>query len=312
MLEVVRFTGWKANEWNEFVAGAKNATFLFNRSYMDYHADRFEDCSLMLYEGHRLSALLPANRVGQTLCSHQGLTYGGLVIDSKATAESVCDMFEAVNGFLRADGFCRVVYKAFPSVYSVLPSEEPLYALTMCCHARLISRDVSSVVRLDRRIGFSELRRRGVKKALKNGVSIRFTDDLETFWRVLTDNLHSKYHARPVHTLQEIRLLKSRFPDNISLCAAYEGQTMLGGTLLYMTPQVVKTQYISATERGKELGALDLLFKTLIDDSSFSQLYFDMGTSALEHSNELRRPLIFQKEGFGARAVCCDTYEWTL
>lgn len=312
MLEVVRFTGRKANEWNEFVAGAKNATFLFNRSYMDYHADRFTDYSLMIYDGHRLSAVLPANRVGHTFYSHQGLTYGGLVLDSKATAEKVCDMFDAVNSFLMNDSIKTAVYKAFPSVYSVLPSEEPLYALTTCCHARLISRDVSSVVRLDRRVGFSELRRRGVKKALKNGVTINFTDDLQAFWLILEENLNSKYHARPVHTLQEIQLLKSRFPENIALCAAFEGEVMLGGTLLYMTPQVVKTQYISATERGKELGALDLLFKTLIDDSSFSQLYFDMGTSALEHSNELRRPLIFQKEGFGARAVCCDTYEWTL
>ena len=63
---------------------------------------------------------------------------------------------------------------------------------------------------------------------------------------------------------------------------------------------------------GGELGALDLLFDQLVHQRPLSQRFLDLGTSALEHSNDLRLPLIFQKEGFGARAVCFDTYEWTL
>ena len=49
MFEIVRYTAEKADEWNAFVAESKNGTFLFNRGYMDYHADRFVDHSLMFY-----------------------------------------------------------------------------------------------------------------------------------------------------------------------------------------------------------------------------------------------------------------------
>jgi hypothetical protein len=47
-------------QWDEFVARAKNGTFLFFRQYMDYHADRFHDHSLLFFEENRLLALLPA------------------------------------------------------------------------------------------------------------------------------------------------------------------------------------------------------------------------------------------------------------
>ena len=70
--------------WNEFVRKAKNATFLFYRDFMEYHQDRFEDFSLLIFdEKENIKAILPANRVGDTVFSHQGLTYGGLVIDEK-------------------------------------------------------------------------------------------------------------------------------------------------------------------------------------------------------------------------------------
>ena len=43
MFSIIRYTADKADEWNQFVAQSKNGTFLFDRRYMDYHAERFED-----------------------------------------------------------------------------------------------------------------------------------------------------------------------------------------------------------------------------------------------------------------------------
>lgn len=314
MFEVIPYSAGLAGEWNAFVARAKNATFLFDRRYMDYHADRFRDASLMVFDRKKgnIVALMPANRVGETLFSHQGLSFGGLLIDGKATAQAVCDMMVAANGYLRQQGFRRVIYRAMPWIYTSWPAEEPLYALSHVCKATLVSRDVASVIDLDSPLPFTELRRRGARRALRNGVNIKPSDDFEAFWTLLSDNLHAKYNATPVHSLSEINLLRSRFPDNIRLYAAFEGNTMLAGTVLYITERVVKTQYISASPRGKDLGALDLLFDQMVHQRPLAQRFLDLGTSALEHDNDLRLPLIFQKEGFGARAVCYDTYEWAL
>lgn len=326
MFTVIPYTPSRCNEWNTFVAQSKNGTFLFDRRYMDYHADRFNDCSLMVYDRKgRLFALLPANRVEEVAYTHQGLTYGGLILLPKATAVDVCEAMMTIGDYLRSLGVVRVIYKAAPWIYMAMPADEPLYALSEVCHARLVSRDIASVVNMHCRPSCSELRVRGKKKAMRHGIRIDYSDDFASFWDILTDNLKTKYGAKPVHTLDEILLLRNRFPRNILLCAAFEETTMVAGTVLYLTPRVVKTQYISASPRGKELCALDLLFMHLLSSPptlaavpgaspsgiSIPQ-YLDMGTSAMDHSTELKRPLIFQKEGFGARAVCYDTYEWTL
>ena len=61
MFEIIRYTPDRKDEWDRFVAKSKNGTFLFFRDYMDYHADRFRDHSLMFYLDDNLYALMPAN-----------------------------------------------------------------------------------------------------------------------------------------------------------------------------------------------------------------------------------------------------------
>ena len=128
MPEITRYTAAQSAEWNEFVERSKNGTFLFHRSYMDYHADRFTDHSLMVWNKGRLSALLPANEHDGTLYSHQGLTYGGLITNQHTTTAFVCDTFEAINNYLAQQGITQVIYKAIPWPYHLLPAEEDLYA----------------------------------------------------------------------------------------------------------------------------------------------------------------------------------------
>lgn len=319
MFEVIPYSDDKAEEWNAFIACSKQGTFLLDRGYMDYHRDRFDDFSLMVYYKSRLFALLPANRVGATLFSHQGLTYGGLITSSKATAAMVCDAFQAINSYLRESGITSVVYKAIPWIYHRIPAEEDLYALTHICKAQLKVREISSTISLDHRLRFSELRRRGIKKAQKAGITIIESNDLASFWPILDNNLESKYHVRPVHSLPELQLLKSRFPDKIRLFLALnrDGEP-IGGTLLYETRNVVHSQYISASPEGKAHGALDMLFDYIInnvysDRQRYADItFFDFGKSTEDEGNYLNQNLIFQKEGFGGRGICYDSYEYNL
>ena len=74
MISAVPYTPERKTDWDAFVRRAKNGLFLFFRDYMDYHADRFMDGSLMFYEGDQLLALLPASLQDGVLSSHGGLT----------------------------------------------------------------------------------------------------------------------------------------------------------------------------------------------------------------------------------------------
>jgi len=312
MFEVRRYTPDKADEWNRFVAQSKNGTFLFDRRFMDYHQDRFTDFSLMVFRDGGLYALLPANVRNDVLVSHGGLTYGGLVMSNRCSARGVQQAFVSMNDFLRSMGIRRVVYKAVPWIYHQQPAEEDLYALTSVCHARLVIRDISSAIIGAKRMKFAESRKAGIRKALRQRLSVSESNDFATFWQILNDNLSSKYGVRPVHSVSELELLHGRFPQNIRLYMVYDGETPLGGTLLFLTPQVLHTQYISATPDGKAVGAIDLLFDELINRRFADYPYIDFGKSTVSDSAELNEQLIFQKEGFGARAVCYDTYEYDL
>lgn len=314
MIEIKQYNLDDATKWNEFVTISKQGTFLFNRNYMDYHSDRFADCSFLVMEKGRISAALPANRKGDTLYSHQGLTYGGLLTTERMTAEKVCNIFSELNILLKEMGIKQVVYKAIPWIYHRIPAEEDLYALTNICHAQLISRDISSSFNLHDVRKFTESRRSGIRKAARNGILVSESQDLAAFWNILNNNLTAKYDASPVHSLAELQLLMGRFAKEIKLyMATTTNGEPLGGTLIYETPNVVHTQYISASPDGKAMGALDLLFDYIINKVYKRRNgYFDFGKSTEASGTVLNQQLIHQKEGFGGRGVCYDTYEWKI
>lgn len=314
MFDIIQYTQDKAVEWNQFIARSKNGTFLFDRAYMDYHSDRFQDHSLMVYRREKLYALLPANADEHGVWwSHRGLTYGGLVMDEHCRAAEIRDIFLLLNDYLTKHDFQKVIYKHIPWIYSLLPSEEDLFALTNICHAIIRSRDITSVVFLRHPLPFSTLRKRGVKKALKEGLTIEEGNDYAAYWRLLEETLQLRHQAKPVHSLSEIQLLQSRFPKNIRLFVVRKGVEIIGGTVLYVNGKTVKTQYIATNEEGRRSGALDLMFLQLLRMFTAEGLeYFDFGTSNLVRNDDLHDTLIFQKEGFGGRAVCYDTYEWIL
>ncbi len=311
MIEIQRYNADRTNEWNEFVAASKNGTFLFDRRYMDYHSDRFSDHSLMFYHKGRLYALLPANERNHTLYTHQGLTYGGLIMGMDSTTVHVMEIFEVLKEYLQQNAIKRVVYKAIPWIYHLVPAEEPLYAIHRTFRYHLMERDVSSTIVTGHQLGWKKDRRHGLKLSQKNGVVVRQGNDYAAFWNILKENLWQNHGVEPVHSLQEILLLQGRFPQQIVLFEARKEGVLLGGCVVYLTPQVVHTQYIAATQKGKRLGVVDAIIHELLQ-SYPNYPYIDFGKSTETHSDMLNQNLIYQKEGFGARAVCYDTYTWDV
>ncbi len=279
---------------------------------MDYHSDRFSDFSLMFYREGVLRALLPANVSDNTLFSHQGLTYGGLIADDNTTAAETLTLFHEMNEYLRTNGITKVLYKCIPWIYHKHPSEEDLYAIFRECNAKLVVREISSAIVLNDRIKWHRDRKYGINKAANNNVTIERSDDFSKFWEVLEQNLENKYGIKPVHTVDEIELLKSRFPDNIILYVARQGEKVLGGTVLYVTDKVIHAQYISASAEGKRLRVIDAIYNVILNRDFNDYQYFDFGKSTEENGLYLNENLIYQKEGFGGRGVCYDTYEWDL
>jgi hypothetical protein len=297
--------------WDAFVRESKNGTFLFARDYMDYHSDRFQDCSRLVYRDAELVALFPANRSGAEVHSHQGLTYGGILSCERMTTPLMLDVFAAIIAHLRAAAFRQLFYKTIPAIYHRIPAEEDRYALFLA-NATLYRRDVLSVVQTPAAITPQARRRRGAGKATKLGVTVSQSDDWAGYWVLLSEHLEQRFGVPPVHSVAEIERLRRRFPDNIRLHVASLDHELLAGTVVFESARVAHVQYVASSERGRDMGALDKLFLQILKETYSSKAFFDFGSSSEREGRGLNRGLIEQKEGFGARAVAHDFYRVEL
>lgn len=288
--------------WNNFNKDAKNGLFMFDRNYMDYHSDRFIDNSLIFYEGEKLIALLPCNIVENILYSHQGLTFGGFIMDENMKQGRMLECFEVLKEYMKENNFKKIIYKSIPYIYHKIPAQEDLYALFRN-KAELFRVDCSTTINLQNIFKMSDLRKRCIKKAQKNEVEVVLSEDFNTFLMLLNSVLQKQHGVNAVHSVEELKLLYSRFPQNIKLYVAKFNEEIVAATLVFIYENLVHTQYLAANEKAREIGALDLLIKTLMDEFAKSKKYFDFGISTEDSGEILNRGLISQKEGFGGRSV---------
>ncbi|MEX0285123.1 MAG: GNAT family N-acetyltransferase [Paracoccaceae bacterium] len=310
-LSARRFAPDDAEAWNAFVTQAKNATFLHDRGFMEYHADRFQDASYLIEREGELVALLPANRREDTIQSHGGLTYGGILSGTSMSASLMIEVVDTLTTQLRADGYSRLTYKPVPHIFHTQPAEEDIYALFRL-GAMPVRTDVASAIPMDRRLPLAKGRKSGASKARRNGVEVAETQDFAAFWEVLTGTLADRHDAAPLHSLDEINLLQARFPQKIRLFGSFLDGAMIAGVVMFDCGPVAHAQYIAAAPTGRDVGALDLLIRHLLDDVFADKAWFDFGISTTDGGQQLNVGLSRQKEMFGARSVVFQHYELAL
>ncbi len=298
--------------WNDFLSHCKNSHFMFNRDFMEYHADRFEDFSLFIMdEKQNVVSLLPANIKDRIFYSHQGLTFGGLLFDRNIHATEVIEIFDALKIFLKENDVDRIIYKPIPAIYHQYPAQEDLYALFRN-DAQLFRRDISSSILMKDAYKYSKGKVTGIRKAKKEGVECKEVATPSLVWDVIREVLAEQHTTQPVHNELEIDYLKAKFPENIRVYAGYHEQKVVSACVTFETKEVVHTQYLACTHVGRTLRALDLLIDYVIVKSSSYAKVFDFGISNENNGKYLNTGLISQKESFGARAIVYDLYSVDL
>lgn len=307
MIVIKRYSSNLREIWNDFIRKSKNGTFLFDRNYMEYHSDRFEDFSLLFYLDEELLCVLPASVNQGVITSHGGLTYGGFILSNRTSVYHLLQIFEELLPYLKGEKLQRFIYKAIPYVYYKTPSQEDLYVLFRN-NAMLWKRDLSSVIDFSNLLSYTKGTKYNLSKARKSQLTIKESGDFDTFMKIEEELLLKKYKAKPTHTRNEIQALAHLFPVNIKLYLVYKQSVCLGGTILYIANSVVHTQYIGITDEGKKLGALDYLMDYLFSQYKETHKYFSFGISTEENGHVLNQGLVRNKESFGARAVTNDFY----
>lgn len=310
MIHIERYNKAKAEEWDQFVRDSRTPMFMFLRGFMEYHADRFCDASIMVYNDDKLIAVMPASLHDNEIRSHGGLTYGGILYGEKMKQQTMVDCFTAIKEYYKSQGVASIIYKSVPYIYHSYPAQEDLYALYLN-DAHLLKAEPSSTLLLAAPYKMPKGRKAQISRARREGVVISESEDFESFIALENEVLSQHHNVQAVHTGGELQLLHSRFPENIRCFVAKNREgDLIAGAILFIYPHVIHTQYLASNDEGRYIGALDLLISELMQKYKDTHTYLDFGISTEDMGRILNTGLIAQKEGFGART--CIYHTWRI
>ena len=299
--------------WNTFVSAAKNATFLFHRDFMEYHKERFDDFSLLVFDKVKLVAVLPANRLDSKVYSHQGLTYGGLVYASKLKIEKIETILDLLFDFFKSKRIEHFYLHPIPSFY-LGQGNAAIDFFLMKKGAQLYRKEMNMVAHLPQEIPISKSKLKHFRRTEVLGLRVVEETTFQPFWeKILEPRLVEKYDAKPVHSLAEIQLLHEIFPKNIKQFSAYLEDKIVAGITIFEFENGVKSQYGATSKKGEKYRALDFLFISLLDIfQKRGKLFFDMGIVNDSGEKGFHSGLLQQKEELGCTVWSQDFYKITL
>lgn len=256
------------------------------------------------------AAIDPADKT--RIVSHPGATYGGIVRQGWLSGPRMVDAMTDLRRFYADRGYRKLLYKVVPFIHTRAIAQDDSYALFRQ-GANRVRCDLSCAINLTSRLPSSTRRRRGLKKALKRVTLSNDLTLLGDLWEVLAKNLNREYLSKPVHSLEELQLLQSLFPDQIFIrCALVEGKTE-AGVVFFNSPIAWHAQYIGSSELGYDVSALDAVFDSAISEAQRAGAsYFDFGTSNENEGRILNEGLYRFKVEFGGGGMVHEFYELEL
>jgi hypothetical protein len=303
--------------WDRLVEGSVNGTLLHTRRFLSYHGARFVDRSLVVEDGQgRMQAVMPAavDRSDRSLVvSHPGATFGGLVHPGSLAGEELLEMLEAIAAHYRDDGARALRYKAVPPIFHRAPATGDLYALFRLDAVRNRC-DLSSTIDLAHRLPLRSCRAKPARAARNRGVEARWGwDAAPEFWPLLGRVLGERHGVAPVHSLDEIDLLVSRFPQNIKLVTTWLDGEMVAGGVTFAMPPTLHLQYGACSPAGRKVGGYDVMVEACIAAAAADgHRWFDFGISTEDEGRVLNTGLLDFKASFGAGTVAFEHYEVIL
>lgn len=323
---IKRYTEKDELLWDDFVFNKSiNGTFLQSRNFLNYHPkDRFFDYSLLFYLKGKVVAVCPAcmiDKCGKTFVSHQGSTYGGLVLGKEVLRlEIIVSLIELLQRYLIDNGFNRIIMKPTMSLLCKEQDEALLYALSFCGFTEYKELNLYidySVYNKDIITNLSKLKKRQINRCVKEGLVLRKIAEkreLEDFYEVLKDNL-KKFNKEPVHSVDELLDLRQRFPDTIKFYGAYLNDELLSCTMVFEFPdsKCAHTQYLAAKNVEGNLSPMSFIYYSMVDlYRECGYKYLSWGIATEHYGEGINWGLMRNKEEYGSLHIMNRIYEKEL
>ena len=159
-MKIEKYKEENYSKWESFLSNSVNGNFMHSKKFLNYHGNKFTDFSILIYEDTNLLGILPAAihpLMENTVVSHPGATYGGLIHKINLRGEKTYRLFKEIFHFYKSEGFEYFIYKAIPSFYNQIPIKDDIHALFRLS-SQIIRSDISSTINLKEKINPSKRR----------------------------------------------------------------------------------------------------------------------------------------------------------
>lgn len=312
MITVETYNESHRSAWENLVDSSYNGTFMHKRAFIEYHKDRFEDASLVIYNDEKICGIFPAVKYEDKVVSHPGLAIGGLVYNDSVRGYDLLDILIKIK---ETYNYLPIIYKTTPSEFQRHSVSDDIWALYNL-KAKKISCELSSILNPlttnyeywpDKKDELSHLKNNIVLSAM----NLSDLDLVKEFWeKVLIPNLN-KYDIKPTHTPEDIQYLYNNFPVFVKgLLARHESGKMLGGLIIFRFNKCYHVQYSVTNSKGRALNALTVLHHYMIETLPSDIHFYSFGKSTEDSGHKLNSNLYYYKNGFGGGSMNYDTYEY--
>ena len=320
-ITVHRYSPEFRQEWEAFVRNSNNGTMFQLQSFLDYHDEgKFLFHHLMFREKGQLVAVLPGGffkNDTEAYWSPIGASYGSIVTGDEPF-ERCLAIVDALMDYCRRENFREIFLIPPPLIYSKNYSQHTEYAM-LYRKFDFELHYISHAIELkhgDKFLDhFDKTARKNIRKILREEtISIRESDDYETFYRILVEN-KARHNTKPTHSLEDLQKLRTLLPDNLKLYLVYHGETAIAGSLLFLcNEKVVLCFYNMLLYEYEHLKPVYLImYETVRWALEAGYEWVDIGVSQVPNDPDPMTPalsLIEFKERFDARGILRSTYHY--
>lgn len=285
VMKVVSYTNNMKSMWDNFIEKESRNGFIFHKMhFLEYHKNRFQDCSLLfLDEKENIIALFPAALKNNNIISHPGSSYGGLVLKKYIKLSEIFEIVELMKNFYNNNfGNINIEIILSESFNLEYGAEDVAFVLWQLGF-NLKSKEISTVIDINKfrlRLGLRRTTKQYLcsKSYLRLGITYEKViekSDILGCYKLIEQNLASKYKKKPTHTMEELFELIDRFPQDIDVFAAKRDDEVISTYIMFrLNDFIVHTFYIAKSlekENVVDIGLVDFM----------TNFYFEKGFNFL-------------------------------
>ncbi len=310
MLKIRKYSIDKKTEWDNLVSHSDNSFFFFKRDFLEYHQKPLVDFSVMIYQDNKLKAIMPINIIDHIAYSHQGITYGGLITESRCFYSDYVIYLNKILEFLKNNKVIHLVVSPQPSAYFKTQSNK----LDLIIQRNQIKMDKCSVGAILNQQNFRlpTKRKLNIKSSLLENYEFSTTTDLSIYWDLVEKFYHQRFGFNPVHNFNEIKYLHDTFKGNINITSLKDikSNKTVAGLMIFEDEKIAKIQYIAYEETAQNL--INLLYYETLDYYIKRGKSIDWGSSMDIKDGEVKTSILWLKEKFGASPTAMNTVTFDL